>query len=213
MTQPDQPLPTAITATGASNNRLRIGAVTEANPLTVDVQGGQFFPGKLSSYVPTIGDPVALLQQDQTWLALGSVLSGGATGLTISQVAIGRSSVNVNLTGAFQTITGTERNVTTTNPNALVVCVWSGDFEAIGTTATTGFTGVLINGATQTEAALYNSGGTQSGGRSTVSQVAIYTVTVPGTQSVYLRAARTGGADGNLRLNAIHTALLTVVLE
>lgn len=66
----------AVTDILPPDDNMRIGVVTSVDPLTVDVQGGPVFPGHLSSYGAVVGDTVALLRQDQSWLVLGSPRSG-----------------------------------------------------------------------------------------------------------------------------------------
>lgn len=66
----------AVTDILPPDDNMRIGIVTAVDPLTVSVQGSPILPGHLSSYGPVVGDIVALLRQDQSWLVLGSTRSG-----------------------------------------------------------------------------------------------------------------------------------------
>lgn len=72
-------LPQKIVEVLPPDNELVIGVVTGITPLVVDVRGGSVTPGVLGSYSPTIGDNVALLRQDATYLALGATRN--ATGV------------------------------------------------------------------------------------------------------------------------------------
>lgn len=66
-------LPEAIANSLPPDNRLRIGVISSVSPARVNVQGTDVFAGVLSSYTPVLGDTVAVLRQDQTWLILGRV--------------------------------------------------------------------------------------------------------------------------------------------
>ena len=66
----------AVTDILPPDDNMRIGFVTSVDPLTVNVQGAPVLPGHLSSYGAVVGDVVALVRQDQTWLCLGSTRSG-----------------------------------------------------------------------------------------------------------------------------------------
>lgn len=56
------------------------GVATATAPFQVQARGGLFNPGVLSSYSPVVGDRVALLRQDATWLALGATRGPGTPG-------------------------------------------------------------------------------------------------------------------------------------
>lgn len=58
------------------DDELVAGVVTSISPLQVSVRGAVIEPGTLGSYIPNVGDPVQMLRQDATWLALGSSVSG-----------------------------------------------------------------------------------------------------------------------------------------
>ena len=53
------------------DNRLRIGIVTGTAPT---VQGTVINAGVLSSYTPAVGDNVAVLRGQSSWLVLGKVV-------------------------------------------------------------------------------------------------------------------------------------------
>lgn len=100
MTQP-QPLPAAIASTNAPDNNIRIGKVTQTAPLIVSVQGGDVVsPGVLNYANFTVGDIVALVRQDQSWLVLGTTAPGDIT-LATGQVNYAAA------TGADTTASGT----------------------------------------------------------------------------------------------------------
>ncbi len=69
--------PLAISQANAPDNRMRIGTVSSVNPFTVNVQGENVVnPGVVDrSSGFTVGDVVALLRQDQTWLVFGKISS------------------------------------------------------------------------------------------------------------------------------------------
>lgn len=56
------------------DNRLRIGIVTGTAPTVVEVQGTVINAGVLSSYTPAVGDNVAVLRGQSSWLVLGKVV-------------------------------------------------------------------------------------------------------------------------------------------
>lgn len=66
-------LPAAIKQASGPNSGVRIGVVTATSPLVVDVSGSELTVTRLSSYTPTIGDIVAILVSDSTWLVLGDM--------------------------------------------------------------------------------------------------------------------------------------------
>lgn len=63
----------ALTEAMPPDNGVRVGKVTQVNPLLVNLAGGIIPAGILGSYSPVLDDRVILLRQDQTWLALGVV--------------------------------------------------------------------------------------------------------------------------------------------
>jgi len=66
-------LPEAIANLMPPDNRLRIGVISSVSPPKANIQGADVPAGVLSSYTPVLGDVVAVLRQDQTWLILGRV--------------------------------------------------------------------------------------------------------------------------------------------
>lgn len=76
-----------IAAAPGQPSSVRIGVVSEANPVVVSAQGVEFNDvGFLGSYVPALGDVVALLGQSSqagsdpaSWLCLGSIVSSPST--------------------------------------------------------------------------------------------------------------------------------------
>jgi hypothetical protein len=95
-----------VTAPPVNEAGVRIGRVTDDSPLTVEVQGtpvGE--PGFLSDWRPIIGDYVALLRQDETWLALGAIHANAVSLLGRGGTVIGANigiggGVPANSTGA-----------------------------------------------------------------------------------------------------------------
>lgn len=60
-----------------ANNNIRVGVVTATSPLEVSLNGGRVMtPGRLASYTPGVGDIVAMVRQDSTWLVLGEIMAG-----------------------------------------------------------------------------------------------------------------------------------------
>lgn len=57
---------------------MRIGTIASKSPVTVNVQGTTLPGNALGSYAPMVGDNVAVLRQDQTWLILGKTTSAKA---------------------------------------------------------------------------------------------------------------------------------------
>lgn len=73
-------LPAAITDTLPPDDRMRIGVVSQTAPLMVNVQGGDVItPGVLNYANFAVGDTVALLRQDQSWLVQGVIAPGDMT--------------------------------------------------------------------------------------------------------------------------------------
>lgn len=97
----------AVAAALPPDNEMVFGIVTAANPLTVSVRGALQNPGTLGSYLPAVGDTVALLRQDATWLCLGSNVSGG-TAATLPSVAAYNAAgvVNSTTSATYANVTG-----------------------------------------------------------------------------------------------------------
>lgn len=194
------------------DDEMVIGTVVSGNPLTVSARGGTIEDvGRLSSAAYDTGQPVALIRQDSTWLALGSVIGSTGSGLALTNIQQVMCNALLGLTAAEQDVPGTTITFTTTSPNATVVALWFGDYEVIAAATAVGTTMLRIDGVTfVTPAAIFQD--VTTGNRGTVGQVDIRTVT-PGTHTALLRANRVGGADGQLRLNAQHTTLLLAVFQ
>lgn len=86
MTGPDQllvaSLANAPTTPGTgTDNTVRVGKVQSIAPLTVSLQGGSVVqPGILrGGAVPGVGEPVALIRQDSTWICLGAIDTAALT--------------------------------------------------------------------------------------------------------------------------------------
>jgi hypothetical protein len=113
-------LPDAITEALPPDDRLRVGIVASVHPTTVDIQGTLVPAGALSPYTAVIGDNVAVLRQDSTWLILGRIASpsgqfpqfqAGAADLT---VAAGTSAtLIVPFAIPFATIPSVSTNIST----------------------------------------------------------------------------------------------------
>lgn len=206
-----QPFPQKISDAMPPDNEMVIGTVISGNPLTVNVRGGEQTPGRLSTTGLTAGDPVVLLREDATWLALGKVIAGTATGLGLTSLNWAQSNAILGLTAAEQSISGTTINFTTTSPSAFLVAVWFADYEVIAASTATGVTMLRVDGVTNASPAatwkqLVNTE------RGTTGNVSLTTLT-PGSHTAVLRANRVGGADGQLRIDNLHTTLLLAVFE
>lgn len=195
------------------DNELVIGEVVSGNPLVVSVRGGQ--PegvGRLSTTGLSAGDPVALIREGATWLALGKMISGATTGLGLTSLHIATQGPGVlGLTAAEQDVPGTTINFTTTAAAANLVAWWVCDYEVIAASTATGVTMLRIDGTTNANpAATYKQLANTE--RGTMAQFDLLTVG-PGSHTAILRANRVGGADGQLRLDQNHTQLLLAVFE
>lgn len=60
------------------DNGMRVGIVQSINPLVVTIQGAPVtLVGQLTASA-SVGDPVALIRQDQSWLVLGAIVNSEA---------------------------------------------------------------------------------------------------------------------------------------
>lgn len=85
MSQPDLTL--AISQTMPPDSGVRVGTVTSVYPLKINLQGGSVEnAGCLESYTPAIGDVVAMIRQDATWLVLGRTTAPSQPGALITRV-------------------------------------------------------------------------------------------------------------------------------
>lgn len=201
----------SIQAVMPSDNELRFGIVATVSPLYVNFSGQPTACGKLASYVPVVGDNVAVLRQDATWLVLGS--SELNVGKQLSQSLYVQASALLALTNVTTDIPGMSITFNVNSPAAWAAVQWTGDFESIGTTSTVGVAslwldGVAISGAPQ---ALFGNGGI-NGTRGTVGNQYMLSL-AGGTRTLTLRGSRATGADGMLRLNAQHSTMLVQVYE
>jgi hypothetical protein len=112
--------PQQIAQSNAPDNRLRIGTVSRVNPLLVGIQGEDVVnPGVIDrSFGFQVGDVVALLRQDQTWLVFGRVWSSAfpqaqAGTISISLVASGSFVQHVDFARPFLTIPSVSTNMNT----------------------------------------------------------------------------------------------------
>lgn len=64
-------LPDAIQDALPPDDNIRIGIVLTRFPTTVDIEGNPTPVGFLAPYTPVVGDNVAVVRQDSTWLGLG----------------------------------------------------------------------------------------------------------------------------------------------
>jgi hypothetical protein len=201
----------AVHAAMPSDNELRIGTVATISPLTVNFQGQPVACGKLASYVPVIGDTVAVLRQDATWLVLGS--SSQIVGKQLSQSLYVQASALLGLTAAVTDVPGVTVTFNVSSPAAWAAIQWTGDFESLAATATVGVASLWLDGAaiTGSPQALFGNGGI-SGARATAGNQYMTTLGT-GSRTLTLRGNRAGGADGVLRLNAQHTTMLVQVYE
>jgi hypothetical protein len=91
-------LPDAITDALPPDDRMRIGTITSLNPITADVQGTSITASVVNSVNLNVGDVVALLRQDASWLILGEPVAP-ATGISPMYQA-GWTSVSVAASGS-----------------------------------------------------------------------------------------------------------------
>jgi hypothetical protein len=193
------------------DDELVFGTVLSGNPLTVRTRGGDVPAGRLNGTAADAGDPVAMIRQDATWLMLGSTLAAGAPGFGITFVQrVAQDPGVLNLTAAEQDVPGTTVTFTTSAAVATVVAVWFADYQVLVAATATGVTMLRLDGVTDPTAATWRD--STAANRGTTGQANVLTVG-PGTHTAVLRANRAGGADGQLRLNPLHTSLLLVVLQ
>jgi hypothetical protein len=206
--------PSAITDAMPSDNELRIATVLTVAPLTVSVEGSPVPAGRLASYAPTVNDTVGVLRQDATWLCLGKIL-GDVAGVAVQQIfGPAEQTANQNLNTAAATLPGTTINFTTYAPNQTLIAWWNADIESIGVTPTVGVVRLLVDGVVVgggSPAAVFNQANVAIGLRMTVGASMPWTVATAGAHAVALQGVRGAGADGQLRANAVNTALTIMV--
>jgi hypothetical protein len=63
-------------------NGMRTATIVATSPVTLSVNGGRFSSGVgvVESYIPAVGDTVAVFRQDSSWLVLGAIGSSGGIG-------------------------------------------------------------------------------------------------------------------------------------
>lgn len=195
-----------------SDNELVMGVVTSGDPLAVSVRGGS--PegvGRLSTTGLATGDTVALIREGATWLALGKMIAGTATGLGLTGLNMSAASGVLALTAVEQDIPGTTISFTTSSPSAFVVAWWFADYETLVAATAVGTTMLRVDGVTNASpAAIYKQ--LTATERLVIGQADLLQVN-SGNHTAVLRANRVGGADGQLRTNAAHTTLLLAVFE
>lgn len=132
-------LPEAVQQVLPPDDNMRIGTVVSVYPLVVDIEGTLAPVGCLSSYGPIIGDAVALLRQDSTWLALGRPTSP-RTGRypqfqagTVDMTAAAAASVVTAVVFAvpFATVPSVATNI---NSGSGAVAGWGSRAISVGTT-------------------------------------------------------------------------------
>lgn len=81
--------------TAGIGNGMRTATVTAVSPVTISINGGEFSSGVgvLDSYVPAVGDVVAVFRQDSSWLILGA--TGVSLGPQPRATLTGTTPVNV----------------------------------------------------------------------------------------------------------------------
>jgi hypothetical protein len=85
MTGPDQGIVAAIANAPATpgtgtDNTVRVGVVATVSPLTISLQGGTVVrPGRIFGLSLAVGNNVALVRQDNTWVVLGRVVDETVT--------------------------------------------------------------------------------------------------------------------------------------
>jgi hypothetical protein len=181
------------------------------NPLVITVQGVPFQTvGTLQSYIPQVGDSVALLGQSPTsgsdptsWLALGKVTSGG------QQIFLSSLSPSVNLPASLILMGGTTINFTTTAASTLVQAWYTADLESIGALLTSCNMRPQVDGVDlPTQSFITYNMPIVSVGRFTMSQQTFFTVG-PGAHTIDLWAI--AGVAGQIRAAADSTSLMITV--
>jgi hypothetical protein len=203
------------------DNELVIGTVgsipiagTPGTVLTVNVRGGTVTnPGRLSNVGVDVGDVVALLRQNGTWLIMGVLAAAASAGLGLSALQMSQMTGGAQfITAVETTVAGTSITFNTTLPNATVLAMWVVDLEAVGANTTTGTVFLQLDGVSMTTPAVIGRLPTDTQ-RSTLSQCDIFTVAGAGTHTLQLRAIRVSGSDVTLRMNPTSTTLTIGVFQ
>jgi len=203
--------PGAIEEALPPDDRMRVGTVASIDPLTVNVQGTLVPAGRLGTYGPVVGEPTALLRQDQTWLALGSTVGSSGSGRGIALVEYVAATGNLNLNAAAATVPGTTINFTVPSPNSILMAWWIADIEVLGTTATTGEVRLSVDGLPVNPQVIITQTGASIGFRVTLAQQTVRAIAA-GAHTISLNGIRVSGVDNQLRANATHTTLTIMVL-
>lgn len=195
-----------------SDNELVIGTVTSGSPLTVNVRGQSINPGRLSTAEIMTNGTVALLREKGTWLALGQIIgANGVGGLGITQIVYAEASGTLALTAADQPVPGMSVNVTTTNPNAMLLCFWTTEFITLAANTSTSNCQLYLDGVAQN-----NQGATQRADttqqRGTYGTFNWFAAGTPGIHTIVAQG-RTSGGVGIAQINNSNTNLLVVVIE
>lgn len=206
-------LPEAVADAMPPDDEMVIGTVTSGNPLVINARGADINGvGRLASAGLAAGDPVALLRQDNTWLALGKIIGATGTGLGLTNLRHAVCNTITPLVNAEADLPGTSISFTTTAPNALLLALWVCYYESVGVVNTIGIAKLRVDGVTNIspQAVFSNAGLADS--EATIPACTLLTIQ-PGSHTVILRANRVGGADGNLRIDNLHTTLTIATFE
>lgn len=117
MTSPS--LVQAVTDAMPPDNGIRVGKVDSLGPFRVNLAGGLIPAGILNSYVPAVGDQVALIRQDQTWLAIGRIGSADMAYPTFANLTMDNPSFTIT-SGSFATFTGSEFNLSKASSGSVI---------------------------------------------------------------------------------------------
>jgi len=86
-------LPAAAVAAMPPDDGIRVGIVAGINPLRVTLQGAPVtLLGRLSGTSLSVGDSVAMIRQDGSWLVLGTVVQGDSAAPTDRNIVNGTTS-------------------------------------------------------------------------------------------------------------------------
>ncbi len=120
---------------------------------------------------------------------------------------------NVALTVTPADVPGATLTVVTTRPTTMAQISATFDFQATGITPTFAVGVINIDGVDVVNPqALWNQSGTAVDARITAATSSTATLT-PGSHIVKLRVFRSGGADGQIRTNSLHTQISAIVVE
>jgi hypothetical protein len=120
------------------------------------------------------------------------------------------ASALLSITSSSQDVTGTSVTVTAQTSSAIYLCTLTADFICQVAGATIGIATLNVDGVDQTQSARFNQSNVSAGAEVTASQGYSGTLT-SGSHTFKIRGIRSGGADGNLRIQPTHTTLQIVV--